>query len=142
LLRRSIVAELFAHGADVGIRGRGETRDRAFADAGRALTAVVTDPEAVAARVSIPIRCEAPDDELLLVDWLDALVYEMATRRMLFARFDVEIVDHRLTATARGEPVDVARHEPAVEPKGATMTMLRVAREPDGTWIAQAVLDV
>ena len=32
-----------------------------------------------------------PDDELLLVDWLNALIYEMATRRMLFGRFDVTI---------------------------------------------------
>jgi len=91
----------------------------------------------------VTIHCQAPDDELLLVEWLNALVYEMATRRMLFARFDVKITDVReLTATAWGEPIDVRRHHPAVEVKGATMTALRVARDPDGTWLAQTVLDV
>ena len=136
------VWEHFAHGADIGIRGRGETRDRAFADAARALAAVITDLDAIVARSAVPIRCEAPDDELLLVEWLNALIYEMATRHMLFGRFDVQSEDHRLAATAWGEPVDVERHHPAVEPKGATMTALRVAREPDGSWLAQTVIDV
>jgi SHS2 domain-containing protein len=134
------VWEHFAHGSDIGVRGRGATRDEAFADAARALTAVVTDVAAVTAREAVPIRCTAPDDELLLVAWLDEVIYEMATRHMLFARFDVHIEDHELVATAWGEPVDVSRHHPAVEPKGATMTALRVARE--ATWLAQTVVDV
>lgn len=106
------------------------------------MTAVITDVDAIAARSPVPIRCTAPDDELLLVEWLNALIYEMATRRMLFGRFDVHSEDHRIDATAWGEPVDVDRHHPAVEPKGATMTTLRVAREPDGGWLAQTVIDV
>jgi tRNA nucleotidyltransferase (CCA-adding enzyme) len=43
------------------------------------LTAVITDPGSAASTYSVPIISEAPDHELLLVDWLDALVYEMAT---------------------------------------------------------------
>ncbi len=142
LLSNDGVWEHFAHGADIGIRGRGATRDECFAEAGRALVAVVTDLGAVAPRVPVPIRCEAPDDELLLVAWLNALIYEMATRHMLFSRFEVKTDDHRLVALAWGEPVEVARHQPAVEPKGATMTALRVTREPDATWSAQTVIDV
>ena len=132
----------FAHAADVGVRGRGATLDQAFAEAARALTAVITDPETVSPRTAVPIRCEAPDRELLLAAWLDAVIYEMATRRMLFSRYDVRIEGDRLIATAWGEPVDVTRHQPAVEPKGATMTALRVAPEPDGTWLARTVVDV
>lgn len=132
--------EHFAHGSDIGIRGLGATRDEAFSEAARSLTAVVTDVDAVAPKLAVPIRCDAPDDELLLVAWLGAVIYEMATRRMLFARFDVHIADHQLVATAWGEPVDVSRHHPAVEPKGATMTELRVAHET--TWLAQTVIDV
>ncbi len=134
--------EHFAHGSDIGIRGRGATLDEAFAGAARALTAVVTDVDAVVPALSLPIHCEAPDDELLLVAWLDAVIYEMATRHMLFARFEPHVRDHHVVATAWGERVDVARHAPAVEPKGATLTALRVAREPDGSWLAQTVIDV
>jgi len=79
---------------------------------------------------------------VLLVDWLNALVYEMATRHMLFARFDVNIENHRLQAVAWGEPVDVARHRPAAEVKGASFCELAVRRQPDGQWIAQCIVDV
>ena len=89
----------------------------------------------------IALACEAPDDELLLAEWLNVLVYEMATRRMLFSRFAVRLEGTRLTAAAWGEAVDAARHHPAVEVKGATYTTLRVAREGDG-WLAQTVVDV
>jgi SHS2 domain-containing protein len=76
------------------------------------------------------------------VDWLNALVYEMATRSMLFSRFDVHSDGRTLEARAWGEPVDVARHEPTVEIKGATMTALKVQRAPDGEWMAQCIVDV
>ena len=49
------------------------------------------DPSAVNATSPVEIACDAPDDEHLLVDWLNTLVYEMATRRMLFAAFVVAI---------------------------------------------------
>jgi SHS2 domain-containing protein len=81
-------------------------------------------------------------DEHLLVDWLNALVYEMATRRMLFGAFVVAIEGPQLKATAWGEPVDRVRHEPAVEVKGATYTSLCVERRSDGMWLAQCVVDV
>ena len=120
----------------------GQTKEAAFEGAGLAMTAVITDPESVTPTRSVSIACEAPDDELLLVDWLNALVYEMATRKMLFRRFAVRINDHSLLATAWGEPVDVARHQPAVEVKGATYTELSVTQDQQGQWIAQCVVDV
>jgi tRNA nucleotidyltransferase (CCA-adding enzyme) len=128
--------------ADIGVRGLGTTLAEAFEQAAVALTAVITDPGQVGRRESIALECEAPDAELLLVDWLNALVYEMATRKMLFARFKVEIKGNKLRAQAWGEPIDVARHAPAVEVKGATYTALRVGQDATGQWCAQCVVDV
>ncbi|OGA07412.1 MAG: archease [Betaproteobacteria bacterium RIFCSPHIGHO2_12_FULL_69_13] len=133
--------EHFEHGADVGVRGRGASRAEAFAQAALALTAVVTDLAEVEPRERVAIECEAPDDELLFAEWLNALVYEMSTRKMLFSRFRVRIRGGRLAGAAWGEQVDVARHHPAVEVKGATYTTLRVARD-NGGWVAQTVVDV
>jgi protein archease len=135
-------AEHFPHEADMGIRGFGYTREQAFEQAALALTSVISDPQNIAPRDAVAIHCEAPDQELLFVDWLNALVYEMATRHLLFSRYTVQIDGTRLTATAWGEPLDITRHQPAVEVKGATYTGLRVAQEPDGTWVAQCVVDV
>ena len=131
----------FPHEADIGIVGVGPTKAEAFRQAALGLTAVVTDPERVAQVESVAVTCGAPDDDLLLVEWLDALIYEMAVRRVVFGDYRVEIAGRELTAMAYGEPVDVERHEPAVEVKGVTLTALRVARLPDG-WRAQCVVDV
>lgn len=134
--------EHFPHGADIGVRGFGETREESFEQAALALTGVVTDPARVQAKSDVEIACSAPDDALLLADWLNALIYEMDTRRMLFSRFRVEISGDTLRGRASGEPVDVARHQPAVGVKGATYTELKAARTPEGTWVAQCVVDV
>jgi len=133
--------EHYEHGADIGVRGYGRTKARAFEQAALALTAVITDPQRVEPRETVEIRCEAPDDELLLADWLNAMIYEMAVRNMLFGRFQVEIDGRKLKAQALGEPVSVTRHQPAVEVKGATYTTLRVAPAAGG-WLAQTVVDV
>jgi SHS2 domain-containing protein len=133
--------EHFSHGADMGVRGFGATKAEAFVQAALAMTAVVVDPAGVEAREEVAIQCEAPDDELLLAEWLNALIFEMSTRKMLFSRFAVRFDGPLLTGQAWGEPVEVARHHPAVEIKGATYTELRVAREGDG-WVAQTVVDV
>ena len=133
--------EHYEHGADVGVRGFGWTKAEAFEQAALALTAVLVDPAHIAGRERVEIACEAPDDELLLAEWLNALVLQMATRRMLFGRFAVRIDGTRLAAQAWGEPLDRERHQPAVEVKGATYTTLRVARHGEG-WVAQTVVDV
>jgi len=133
--------EHFDHGADIGIRGIGPTKAAAFVQAARAMTAVVTDLKTVRAIEPVEARCEAPDDVLLLIDFLNVLVYEMAARSMLFAQFELDFEDGRLSATAWGEVVDRRRHRPVVEVKGATLTTGAVEFR-DGHWIAQCVVDV
>lgn len=134
--------EHFDHQADIGVRGSGSTLAEAFEQGALALSAVVTPLDHIAARTSVPIACTNNDTELLFVDWLNAIVYEMATRKMLFGRYAVRIEDHELTARAWGERVDLKRHQPAVEIKGATYTALHVGRRNDDGWIAETVIDV
>lgn len=135
--------EHFPHQADVGVRGIGPTRGSAFEQAAMALMAAVCDPQSVRELERIEIDCADHDEEMLLVQWLNAVIYEMATRRMLFGRFAVDIDgSNRLHGSAWGEAVDKQRHQPAVEAKGATVTELRVARDADGAWCAQCVVDV
>lgn len=133
--------EHFPHDADVGVRGFGATAQEAFEQAACALAAVVTDAE-IATTTAVEVKCEAPDLEILFVEWLNAMIYEMAVRRMLFGRFAVKIEGERLEGTLWGEPVDIERHAPACEPKGATYTALKVARDDDGVWSAACVVDV
>jgi tRNA nucleotidyltransferase (CCA-adding enzyme) len=134
--------EHFHHQADIGVRGHGHTLASAFEQAALALTAVISDPAKLANRIAVRIECEAPDWELLLTDWLNAVVYQVATRHMLFGRFRVLIDGDKLRATAWGEPIDRARHQPGVEVKGATYTALKVFQHANGDWTVECVVDV
>lgn len=134
--------EHFPHVADCGIRGYGATKAAAFEQTALAMLALMVDPATVDPTRAIAIHCEAPDDELLLVDWLNALLYEIATRQMLFRAVQVELKNHELQGTAWGETIDIQKHTLGVEVKGATYTELGVRQLPDGRWLAQCVVDV
>ena len=106
------------------------------------MMAVIAEPGSVQPSQQIEIVCEAPDREMLLVDWLNALVYEMAVQHLLFSRFEVQTDGIWLKARAWGEAIDRDRHQPAVEIKGATLTELKVVQDNQGRWVAQCVVDV
>ena len=134
--------EHFEHEADVGVRGFGATPAGAFEQAALALTAVITDPSGLAAREQAELDRTAETLDELLFAFLNAVVYETSTRGLLFGRYQVQIDGTHLLARAWGEPVDRARHRPAVEVKAATLCELAVRQEPDGGWRAQCVVDV
>lgn len=136
--------EHFEHAADIGVRGFGSTMAAAFEQAALALVAVIADLESIQPETAVEIHCAAPNVELLLVDWLNAIIFEMATRDMLFSEFHVRIETDapELIALARGEQISAIRHAPAAEVKGATLSELEVARASDGNWHAQCIVDV
>ena len=134
--------EHFSHGSDIGVRGFGRTVEEAFEHAALALTAVVADVSRIEQSETVEVHCEAPDLELLLVSWLNAIIYEMAVRSMLFSKFHVVLSGLSLSGTLLGEKADPERHHAAVEAKGATVTALRVSQDHDGQWAAQCVIDV
>ncbi len=133
--------EHFEHMADMGVRGIGPSREAAFEEAALAMCATITDPTSVRPEIMVVVDCSAIENEFLFVDWLNALIAEMSARRMIFNKFEVEIIDGHLHGRAWGEVVDPSRHHPAVEVKGATLTELKVAND-NGLWTAQCVVDV
>ncbi|MDH5613392.1 MAG: archease [Gammaproteobacteria bacterium] len=133
--------EHFEHDADIGVRGVGPSLASAFEQAALAMSAIITDLSLIKASEEVEIHCEEADTALLFTDWLNALIFQMATRKLLFSRFEVNIDGAKLSAKARGEPIDREKHQPAVEIKGATYTELVVA-EQAGEFVAQCVVDV
>ena len=98
----------------MGVRGAGRTKAEAFEQAALAMMAAVADLSTVDARDMVTVECEADDDELLFAEWLNSLIYEMSTRKMLFSRFSVELDGVRLHGRAWGESVDPARRPPCL----------------------------
>ena len=136
--------EHFSHGADIGIRGIGRSREEAFEFIGLALSAVQSKIDLIELNLTVPITqsLEAPDDELLLFAWLNAIVYQTSITGMIFGKYMIESRADGLWGWAQGEPIDETRHDIACEVKGATMTSIKALKLSDGTYLAQCVVDV
>jgi SHS2 domain-containing protein len=133
--------ETFEHGADIGVRGFGRSMAEAFENTAIALYSVMVSIPAVEASEQRSVTVSAPDHELLLIEWLNALLSLSDIEHMVFSKFKVTMEGTSLTGTAWGEKLDQERHEPNVEIKGATYHMLKVS-EAAGRFVAQCVVDV
>jgi len=137
----AIQYETFEHEADIGIRGFGSSMEEAFENAAAAMYSVMVNIERISPTEKRRLSVTAPDYELLLVEWLNALLALSDVERMVFNRFEVKIDGMALSGIAWGEGLDHARHEPKVEVKGATYHMLSVKKEYE-RHVAQCVVDV
>ena len=88
------------------------------------------------------MRCEAPDLELLFVEWLNAIIYEMAVRKMLFSRFSVRIDGNAAHRHAVGRAVDVARHAARLRAERRDLHGAESGADTNGIWSAACVVDV
>ena len=133
--------EHFSHGADIGIRGRGKSITEAFEMAAIALTAIETELSLVCPEIEVDIEIEEEEIELLFFCFLNELVFQMDSKGMIFSKINLDIHEHRLYGRLFGEFLNLKKHHPVVEVKGATFTELKVKR--DGyQWTAQCVVDV
>src|SRR6266446_617970 len=121
--------ETFEHTADLGLRIRAGDLATLFAEAAQALFAVIVEDLATVRPVqAIEVRLEENDRELLLFDWLKALLYHFDAEHMLFGKFEVKVEGGSLAATALGEPLDRNRHVLEHEVKAITYHGLSVEK--------------
>jgi tRNA nucleotidyltransferase (CCA-adding enzyme) len=126
----------------MGIRGVGPTVEAAFEQAAMAMAAIVADLSTVEPCEPVEVYCSQPELDLLLVDWLNSLLYQAAIRRMVFCKFNCQISNGQLSGKAWGEPIDPAKHVLLVEVKAATLACLDVYQDEKGRWVAQCIVDV
>ena len=78
---------------------------------------------------------------MLLLDWLNELLYCFEREHLLLAEFDISFDSHGLKASARGEPLDAERHEPSHEIKAITYHEFEVKQTENG-WQARFIVDI
>jgi len=119
--------EFIDHTADVGIIAYGADMSQAFANAARALFSLITELDDVEEVIERDIELTATDEESLLVEWLNELVYQFDTEGILFKRFDIiQLNNTQLKARGYGEKVDRSKHKLKMGVKAATYHMLKV----------------
>ena len=130
------------HTADIAIEVWGADLRELFGNAAFALFDMVADVDGVRPTVTTSIEVAADDVEMLLVNWLNELIYRISAKEMLYARADVHHLDAKhLSATVHGEPYDPGRHHLRTEIKAATYHQLRVTEE-GCQWRACVIFDV
>jgi SHS2 domain-containing protein len=133
--------EILNHTADVGIIAYGADLKQAFANAAKGLFSLITDLGKVKEALHRDAELTAADEENLLVEWLNELIYQFATEWIIFKRFDIVQLDNtRLKARGYGEKIDKSKHRLKVEVKAATYHMLKVEKN-DGCRV-QVLFDI
>jgi len=131
-----------AHTADLAWRLWGRDLPELFANAGRALSATLTDRRYLRRREIREVSLEAGDREALLVDWLNHLLYLFDIDGFLGRDFEIlTLTGENLQARAVGERFDAVRHPERTAVKAATFHRLAIVPVPDG-WQATVVLDL
>ena len=119
--------EIVDHTADVGIRAYGASMNQAFANAAKALFSLIAELDNVDEVLHRDIELVAPDQESLLVEWLNELIYIFDAENVIFKRFDItQLNSTRLKARGYGEKVDISKHKLKIGVKAATYHMLKV----------------
>ena len=119
--------EIINHTADVGIIAYGASISQTFANAAKALFNLITELDKVEEVVDRDIELAAPDQESLLVQWLNELIYLFDTQNIIFKRFEIiRLSNTELKAKSYGEKVDKSKHELKTGVKAATYHMLRI----------------
>jgi SHS2 domain-containing protein len=134
--------ETFEHTADLGLRIRAADLDTLFVEAAQALfSAVVEDLATVRSLRKIDVQIDGDEIDFLLFDWLRELLFHFDAEHLLFGKFAVQVTGTGLTASAWGEPLDRARHNPEHEVKAITYHGLRVDKIGD-MWEAEVIVDI
>ena len=119
--------EIVDHTADVGIIAYGSDISQAFANAARALFSLITELDDVGEILHRDIELMAPDQESLLVEWLNELICLFDTENIVFKKFDITLLSNtQLKARSYGEKVDSSKHKLKTGVKAATYHMLKV----------------
>ena len=130
------------HPADLVLRLWGASLPELFANAGRALSATLTDRRYLRRRETREVSLDSGDREALLVDWLNYLLYLFDIDGFLGRDFEVAaLTDKSLEAHVAGDIFDASRHPAKTAVKAATFHNLEIVPDKEG-WQATVVLDL
>ena len=129
--------------ADTGIEVWGNNLPDLFSTAGKAFTALTTDPATLTPHVTLKLMVDSRGYDIQLRDFLDELLYALDTEDLLPIEFsDFEFFTHGLNCkVVFGKWIDGV-HESRTEIKAVTYHMLDVVLLEDGVYYGRVVFDI
>jgi SHS2 domain-containing protein len=138
----AIQFELLEHTSDIGVRARGDNREEALIAASQGLASIVVNPADFKPLEERLFKAPGPDEAAQIVNWLNEILFFFDTEGLIFVEFEIEswsateIVGH-----ARGERLDIDRHEFRTAVKAATYHQFESHPIPQG-WEIRVFVDV
>jgi SHS2 domain-containing protein len=131
--------------ADVAFEATGRTLEELFESSGRALTSsMVSNAESISAKTKVEIKLENEDEERLLHDFLQEMVFYKDAESLIFSGYEIKVSrkgkGYSLKATLEGEEIDNEKHAMVVDVKAVSWHMYKVRKEEE--WKAFVILDV
>jgi SHS2 domain-containing protein len=133
--------EFLDHPSEAMVRVTAKTVNEVFEDAARALFELMTDIARVKAEVEFKIELTSDDKTLLLVDWLNRLIWIHEVENVFLCEFVVNVQDAwKLNATVKGQSIR-SGVEKRLHAKSATYGQLEWNETPQGHKV-QFVVDI
>lgn len=132
------------HMTDAVIEAHGSTLEEAFEQAAKGLNDTMIDLSGVRPEREIKIEASGHDLESLLFDWLDKVMLLLVADGIVMSEFSVTIRKdggYSLSGIAKGEKLDLSRHNYKVEIKAVTYHEMYV-RQEGGRFVARFLLDL
>jgi SHS2 domain-containing protein len=134
--------EVIDHTADIGIVAYGADIKQVFANAALGLFNLMADLDDFEEGMQRDLELSAEDVEVLLIEWLNELIYIFDVEHIIFKKFEIEkLTSTEITARCFGEKMKPGQHKLKREIKAATYHMLRISKE-DGTYKVQVIFDI
>jgi SHS2 domain-containing protein len=134
--------EIINHTADIGIVVYGTDINQVFANAALGLFTLMADLDNLKEDIKRQIELSAEDVEVLLIEWLNELIYISEVEHIIFKRVEInELSNTKLKATCYGEKIKPSQHRLKREIKAATYHMLQINKK-DGSYKVQIIFDI
>ena len=129
------------HTADVMFEAYGKSLSKVFENSALATFEVQCDLKKVKRKIKKKIKLKNEDNEKLLFDFLEELIYLKDAKYLLFNKFKVKIKDGKLEADAEGEKINPKKHELKTDVKAVTLHHFSLKKTKEG-YKAKVILDI
>ena len=134
--------EIIDHTADIGVIAYGADLKQVFANAASGLFSLMADLDDIKEDTQREIELSTEDDDFLLVEWLNELIYIFDVEHIIFNRFEIDdLTSNKIKARCFGEEIKHEQHKLKREIKAATYHMLRISKD-NGGYKVQVIFDV
>ncbi|MFC1513733.1 archease [candidate division KSB1 bacterium] len=137
--------EVLDHTADIGLEFSAGTIEELFEIAAIGMFSIITDPGSTSTTEKIRIELSSSAHDLLLVEWLNELLYISETKKLFFSKFNIECKSStdgvNIVSICEGEKISTIKHRFLTEIKTATYHQLFIKQSESG-WKGRVIFDI